>query len=189
MGFLRSLLRRAVRTAGSVVPPKRGDGANVSGCAVRTVQGEDVRLGDRYAGHVLFIVNVASKCGLTPQYAALQELHERFRDRGFAVLGFPCNDFGAQEPGTNDDIREFCRVNYSVVFDLFDKVQVSGDDPAPLYRMLTSEANGNLGGAIKWNFTKFLVGRDGRVVARVEPPTPPDAPGVVALIEEALGPR
>ena len=186
MGIFRALARGLARAAGKVLQPKRGNGADISKCAVRTVDGGLVELRDQYSGKVLLIVNVASKCGLTPQYAALQELHERFRDRGFAVLGFPCNDFGAQEPGTNEEIREFCSVNFKVGFDLFDKVRVSGAETALLYCALTGEANSNLGGPIKWNFTKFLVGRDGRVKARIEPPTPPDAPAVLRLIEDAL---
>jgi glutathione peroxidase len=186
MGILRSIVRGIVRSAGNVVPPKQGEGANVLDCAVTTVSGETVRLGDRYAGKVLLIVNVASKCGLTPQYEALQKLHERYGARGLAVLGFPCNEFGGQEPGTSAEIQEFCSVHYKVGFDLFDKVRVSGEEAAPLYRVLTSDSNGNLAGAIKWNFTKFLAGRDGRVRVRVEPPTPPDAASVVALIEREL---
>jgi len=186
VGILRSMARKVMRVAGSVLPPKRGDGADIADCEVVSAGGGPVRLGDRYAGKVLLIVNVASKCGFTPQYDALQGLHARYRDRGFAVLGFPCNDFGAQEPGTNEEIRQFCSVNYKVEFDLFDKVHVSGDDAAPLYRVLASEANGDLGGAIRWNFTKFLVGRDGKVKARIGPPTPPDAASVVRLIEGAL---
>ncbi|MBM3290996.1 MAG: glutathione peroxidase, partial [Candidatus Hydrogenedentes bacterium] len=139
-----------------------------------------------YAGDVLLIVNVASRCGFTPQYEPLQRVHDRYRAQGFRVLAFPCNQFGAQEPGANDEIRRFCTVNYKVGFDLFDKIEVNGAGAAPLYRVLTSGANGTLGGAIKWNFTKFLVGRDGIVKARIGPPTPPDAPQVVAMIEEEL---
>ena len=186
MGVLRSIARRALRTAGQVVPPKRGDGANVLDCALTETNGASIRLGDRYAGQVLLIVNVASKCGFTPQYEALQSLHDRYRAQGFNVLAFPCNEFGGQEPGGNDEIRQFCSVNYKVSFELFDKVRVSGADAAPLYRLLTSGANGPLGGAIKWNFTKFLVGRDGRVKLRIGPPTPPDAPSVVNAIEREL---
>lgn len=186
MGVLRSMVRRAMRTAGQVVPPKRGDGANVLNCAVTETNGATVRLGDRYPGQVLLIVNVASKCGFTPQYEALQSVYARYRAQGFSVLAFPCNEFGAQEPGGNDEIRQFCAINYKVGFDLFDKVRVSGADAAPLYRLLTSDANGPLAGAIKWNFTKFLVGRDGRVKLRIGPPTPPDASSVTSAIEHEL---
>lgn len=186
MGLLRSIARKLVRSAGAVVPAKRGDGATILDCPVTTMNGDTVRIGDRYHGKVLLVVNVASRCGFTPQYEALQALYDRYRDRGFAVLAFPCNEFGAQEPGANEEIHEFCSVNYKVSFDLFDKVRVSGEDAAPLYRVLTGDANGGLAGPIRWNFTKFLVGRDGRVKMRVGPPTPPDARAVVEAIEREL---
>lgn len=186
MGVFRSIARRILRTAGQAVPPKCGDGAYVLDCDVTAMDGQTVRLGDRCAGKVLLIVNVASRCGFTPQYEALQRLHERYSGQGFAVLGFPCNEFGAQEPGTNEEIRAFCGTTYGVRFDLFDKVSVTGHSAAPLFCVLTSDANGALAGGIKWNFTKFLVGRDGRVKARIEPPTPPDAASVVRLIEREL---
>ena len=186
MNVLRKIVRRIVRGAGSVLPPKIGDGADISSCQVQSADGSPVRIGDRYSGKVLLIVNVASKCGFTPQYEALQSLHARYKDRGFDVLAFPCNEFGGQEPGTNNEIREFCRINYKTDFEVFDKVHVSGVDAAPLYKTLTSEANGALAGAIKWNFTKFLVDRGGHVVARIEPPTPPDSTRVISLIENAL---
>ncbi|NUM55126.1 MAG: glutathione peroxidase [Candidatus Hydrogenedentes bacterium] len=155
-------------------------------CSVTRANGESSRLGDRYAGKVLLIVNVASKCGFTSQYEALQKLHERYSGQGFAVLGFPCNEFGGQEPGTNDEIRTFCDTHYRVTFELFDKTGVSGGSAASLYRALTLDTSSGLGGPIRWNFTKFLVGRDGRVKARIEPPTPPDASSVVKLIEREL---
>lgn len=186
MSLLRYIIRSAVRAAGGFLPPKTGNGANVMDCVVTKPNGESVRLGDLYTGKVLLIVNVASKCGFTPQYEALEKLYERYHDRGFTVLAFPCNDFGAQEPGTHEEIERFCRTNYGVQFDLFGKVRVSGDDAAPLYGLLTSKANGKLAGAIRWNFTKFLVGRDGAVRARIEPPTPPDSPAVLGLIEREL---
>jgi glutathione peroxidase len=129
----------------------------------------------RFAGKVLLIVNVASKCGFTPQYAGLEALHQRFHDRGFSVLGFPCNQFGAQEPGDAAEIASFCASNFGVDFPLFAKIDVNGDDTAPLYRHLKEEAPGFLGSrAIKWNFTKFLVDRSGKVVRRYAPQTKPE---------------
>lgn len=153
---------------------------------VRDIDGKEVPLA-RYKGEVLLIVNVASKCGYTPQYEQLQRLHEKYREQGLRVLGFPCNDFGGQEPGTNEEIRTFCTSRYGVKFDLFDKVSVKGDDACDLYRFLTSaEKVGEFGRPIKWNFTKFVVDRGGKVVARFEPKTAPDAPEVVEAIEKAL---
>jgi glutathione peroxidase len=135
----------------------------------------------------LFIVNVAPKCGLTPQYQQLVALHEKYGDQGFQILGFPANNFMGQEPGSNEEILKFCVSEYDVAFDMFSKVSVKGQDMTPLYQELTSaEQNGDFGGAIRWNFTKFLVGKDGRVIARFEPRTKPDAPEVISAIEKAL---
>jgi glutathione peroxidase len=129
-----------------------------------------------YAGQVLLIVNTASKCGFTPQYAGLEALYRKYKDRGFAVLAFPCNEFGAQEPGDAEEIASFCRLTYDVTFPVFAKVDVNGDTAAPLFRHLKSEARGVLGSeAIKWNFTKFLVDRDGKVVERYGPTTAPES--------------
>jgi glutathione peroxidase len=140
-----------------------------------TLDGRTERL-DRYRGRVLLIVNVASRCGYTPQYAGLEALHRRHADRGFSVLAFPCNQFGGQEPGAADEIRRFCSETYGVTFPLFAKIDVNGPHAHPLYRWLTREKPGLLGiGAIKWNFTKFLVGRDGRVLKRFGPRDAPEA--------------
>ncbi|UZK70031.1 glutathione peroxidase [Sphingomonas sp. S1-29] len=129
-----------------------------------------------HAGKVLLIVNVASKCGFTPQYTGLEALHRRFAARGFAVLGFPCNQFGGQEPGDAAEIAKFCSLTYDVTFPVYAKLDVNGDDAAPLYRHLKEQAPGLLGSkAVKWNFTKFLVDRDGRVVERYAPQTAPEA--------------
>lgn len=122
-----------------------------------------------YAGQVVLVVNTASKCGFTPQYKGLQKLYEEFRDEGFVVLGFPCDQFAHQEPGTDEEIGAFCERNFGVEFPLFSKVEVNGSDAHPLYEWLKSEKSGVLGGRIKWNFTKFLVDRNGNVVARFEP--------------------
>lgn len=141
----------------------------------------------KYKGQVLLIVNVASQCGLTPQYEQLQALADKYRDRGLRIAAFPANDFKQQEPGSSEQIKEFCTSKYHVTFDLFAKIAVKGDEQAELYKYLTSkDKNGERGGEIQWNFTKFLVGRDGRVVARFEPKTKPDDAQVVAAIEKAL---
>jgi glutathione peroxidase len=138
-------------------------------------------------GNVTLMVNVASQCGLTPQYAGLQKLYDQFRDRGFAVLGFPCNQFGAQEPGTSDEIKTFCETSYGVTFPMFEKIEVNGDGRHPLYTELTetADAEGHTGD-IRWNFEKFLVSRDGEVLARFSPLTEPEAPEIVGAIEHAL---
>jgi glutathione peroxidase len=142
---------------------------------VNDIQGRPVPL-SRYRDRVLLIVNTASKCGFTPQYKGLEALYRRYRERGLEVLGFPCNQFGAQEPGTEAEIASFCEVNYAVTFPLFEKIDVNGDDAAPLYRHLKHARPGLLGSeAIKWNFTKFLVDRQGNVVERYAPNTEPDA--------------
>jgi len=137
-----------------------------------------------FAGKVVLVVNTASKCGFTPQYAGLEELWEKYGGRGFVVIGFPCNQFGAQEPGSADDIASFCSLNYGVSFPMMAKVEVNGDGAAPLYQWLKAEAPGILGSkGVKWNFTKFLVGRDGKVVRRY---APTDKPESLAADIEAL---
>ncbi|HVT70852.1 MAG TPA: glutathione peroxidase [Trebonia sp.] len=171
---------------------------------LRTIDGAAATLGD-FQGDVLLVVNVASKCGLTPQYAALEAVHERFRDQGFAVLGFPANDFGGQEPGSDEEISEFCSVNYGVQFPMFSKIAVTGADKHPLYKELTSAmpaAQGdkaafrerlrgfgmtpNEDPEILWNFEKFLLSRDGEVVARFAPAVTPDDDLVTSAIEREL---
>jgi len=135
-----------------------------------------------YKGKVLLVVNVASKCGFTPQYKALEAVYEKYRDKGLVITGFPANNFGAQEPGTNEEIKSFCSRNYNVTFPMFAKISVKGADTAPLYEYLTKST----GGDIKWNFTKFLIGRDGKILARFEPPVKPDSAEMTAAIEKAL---
>lgn len=140
-----------------------------------------------YKGKVLLLVNVASKCGFTPQYKALEALYEKYKDQGLVVIGFPANNFMAQEPGTNEEIKTFCSRTYNVTFPMYSKISVKGDDKAPIYQFLTDKtANPNTGGEIQWNFTKFLVGKDGTVIARFEPKVKPDSPEVVSAIEKAL---
>jgi glutathione peroxidase len=153
---------------------------------VKDIDGNDVAL-SKYAGKVVMIVNVASKCGLTKQYEALEALNDKYKEAGLSILGFPANNFMKQEPGTNEEIKFFCTSTYDVSFDMFSKISVKGDDQAPLYKFLTEEAtNGDLAGDIGWNFEKFLIGRDGKVAARFSPKTTPDAPEVIAAIEKAL---
>ena len=164
--------------------------ANASGgplqFKVKDLEGKDVDLA-QYKGKPVLIVNVASKCGNTPQYAQLQELHKKYADQGLVILGFPANEFGKQEPGTNEQIKEFCTGKYNVSFPMFSKIVVKGDGQAPLYRYLTSkETDPKFAGDITWNFEKFLVGRDGQVVARFKPKTKPDAPEVVQAIEAEI---
>lgn len=135
--------------------------------------GKDKKLG-AYKGKVLLIVNTASKCGFTPQYKGLQELYAKYKDKGFELLAFPCDQFGHQEPGDDDEIRSFCELNYGVEFPLFSKIDVNGEDAHPLYKFLKGEKGGLLGDSIKWNFTKFLVDRQGKVIERYAPTTPPE---------------
>jgi len=137
-----------------------------------------------YKGKVLLIVNTASKCGFTPQYQGLQSLYAKYQERGFEVLGFPCDQFGHQEPGSDDEIKSFCQVNYGVSFPLFSKIEVNGEDAHPLFKFLKSEKGGLLGDSIKWNFTKFLVDKKGNVIERYAPTTHPTA--IEAQIEKAL---
>lgn len=152
-----------------------------------TIDGPERSLAD-FAGQVALVVNVASRCGLTPQYTALQRLQETYGPRGFTVLGFPCNQFKGQEPGTEAEIRTFCSITYGVDFPLFSKVEVNGKGRHPLFAWLTAQPAGPEGpGDVKWNFGKFLVGKGGEVLARFEPTTAPDDPAVVAAIEGALG--
>lgn len=149
--------------------------------------GEAQSLGD-YSGKVCLVVNVASKCGLTPQYDGLQRLYKRFKDRGFEVLAFPCNQFAGQEPGSDAEIAAFCSTNFGVSFPLFSKLEVNGDGRSPLYAWLTGEATQPDGpGDVKWNFAKFLVDGSGAAVARFEPQTEPEASELIAAIESALG--
>ena len=140
-----------------------------------------------YKGKVVLLVNVASKCGFTPQYSALESTYEKYKDRGFVIVGIPANNFGAQEPGSNQEIKTFCSSKYHVTFPMMAKVSVKGDDITPLYQFLTDKSsNPQSGGEIKWNFTKFLIGPDGRVITRFEPEITPDSPQVTSVIEEAL---
>jgi len=141
----------------------------------------------QYKGKVVMIVNVASFCGYTPQYEGLEKLYEKYKDQGFVILGFPANNFGAQEPGTNEEIKTFCTRNYSVTFPMYAKISVKGADKHPLYQFLTDkQTNPSSGGEIQWNFTKFLIGRDGKVIARFESAVTPESAEVNSAVEKAL---
>jgi glutathione peroxidase len=165
---------------------EKSEGLSVLSHKVKDMKGREVKL-EKYKGKVLLLVNVASECGLTPQYEALQELHDKYSKDGLAILGFPANNFGGQEPGTNTEIYQFCTSTYNVKFDLFSKISVKGDDIDPLYKDLTSkEKNGEFAGDIEWNFAKFLVDREGNVVKRFAPRVKPESKEIVAAIEGEL---
>jgi len=153
---------------------------------VNTLAGQPSSLGE-FGGKTLLVVNVASKCGLTPQYTGLEELQKQFADRGFSVVGFPCNQFGGQEPGSAEEIAEFCSATYGVSFPMFEKIEVNGSNRHPVYVELTQTADGDgEAGDIQWNFEKFLVGPDGTVLARFRPMTTPEAPELISAIEANL---
>ncbi len=158
--------------------PKDGEGTQMNQSIydfkVKTIDGKEISLSD-YKNKVLLIVNVASHCGFTPQYKGLQELYKTYKDKGFEILGFPCNQFGEQEPGTNEDIKQFCSTNYGVTFPLFDKIDVNGENAHPLYKYLKTAKPGFLNESIKWNFTKFLVDRNGNIINRYWSKTTPDS--------------
>jgi glutathione peroxidase len=180
-----SLLASGAVPGPAVAGPRTGAGQDASASSLhafstRTLEGQTVSLGI-YRGRVLLVVNVASRCGLTPQYAGLETLHRELADSGFAVLGFPSNDFLEQEPGTPAEIRAFCDAEYGVTFPLFEKVKVKGEDKCPIYRFLTRDHP-----EPSWNFTKYLVDQDGHVVQRFDPRTPPDDPQLRAAIMKLL---
>jgi glutathione peroxidase len=153
---------------------------------LKSIDGQPTRLSE-YHGKVLLLVNVASHCGFTPQYTALEALYEKYKDRGLVIVGVPANNFMGQEPGTDEEIKTFCTKKYNVSFPMMSKLSVKGDDKTPLYQFLTSKSeNPKFGGEIQWNFTKFLFDRNGNPVARFEPSTKPDSPEVTAAIESAL---
>lgn len=179
--LLSSLFLTAL--AAVVSPVKAED--SVHEFKVQNIKGEDVDLSS-YKGKVLLIVNVASKCGATPQYDPLQELYAKYADQGLVVLGFPANNFGGQEPGSDEEIAEFCTSKYDVEFPMFSKVSVKGDDKAPLFQYLTSAENPDKQGDIGWNFEKFLIGKDGKLIRRFATKVDPTNSDLVAAIETAL---
>ena len=157
---------------------------NITNIVVKDINMKVVKLSD-YKGKVLLIVNVASKCGFTKQYEGLQRIYDKFKDKGFVILGFPCNDFGGQEPGTNEEIKQFCSLTYSVNFPMFDKVKVLGDDKSPLFEVLTNNTKTGKSD-IKWNFEKFLIDKNGDVVDRFRSITTPESSNITSLIEKEL---
>ncbi|MCG3148701.1 MAG: Thioredoxin/glutathione peroxidase BtuE [Verrucomicrobiae bacterium] len=152
--------------------------------AVKDIDKKDTTLG-AYKGKVLLVVNVASKCGYTKQYAGLEALYQKYKGQGMVVLGFPCNQFGSQEPGTNEEIKKFCSTKYNVTFPLFDKIEVNGPNRHPLYTALAGKES-PFPGDIKWNFNKFLIGRDGKILQRFDSKAAPESPEVTAAVEAAL---
>jgi len=158
--------------------------ADLTTIPFKTITGKDTSLSE-YKGKVVLVVNTASKCGNTPQYATLEALQKKYESKGFTVIGFPSNDFGAQEPGTAGEIQHYCKTNYAVTFPLMEKIHVKGPEQHPLYAALTGK-DGAFPGDVKWNFGKFLIGKDGKALARFEPGQKPDSPEIVAAIEKAL---
>jgi glutathione peroxidase len=189
VGLVLGLAVLAVNLLPVQAEEKKGDKPMVPAVLnfkMKTLAGKDADL-NKYQGKVVLIVNVASQCGLTPQYKALEALHEKYSKEGLVVLGVPANEFGKQEPGTDAEIAEFCSATYGVKFDMLSKVVVKGEGICPLYKFLTSkETNPQFAGEIKWNFTKFLVNRKGEVIARFEPTVTPDAKEVIEKIEATL---
>ena len=160
-------------------------GSSLYSFTLNSIDGKPAPLAE-YKGKVVLIVNVASQCGYTPQYSALEAIYEKYKGQGFVILGFPANNFGAQEPGTNEEIKTFCSRKYSVKFPMYAKISVKGDDQAPLYAYLTRQTSPGITGDIKWNFTKFLVDKNGNVVQRFEPAVTPDSKEVTSAIEKQL---
>ncbi len=153
---------------------------------LKNIDGKETSLAD-YRGKVVLVVNVASRCGFTPQYEGLEKVYLKYKDRGLVILGFPANNFGGQEPGSNEEIKSFCSLKYNVTFPMFAKISVKGDDIHPLYKYLTDkQSDPQFGGDVKWNFNKFLIGRDGKIIGRFEPAVKPESPEVAQAIEHAL---
>lgn len=167
-------------------PMKEKKKMSIYDFTMKSIDGDDVKL-DQYRGKVMLIVNVASQCGYTPQYEGLQKIYATYKDRGFVVLGFPANNFGGQEPGSDQEIKTFCTTRYNVTFPMFSKISVKGADQHPLYKFLTdAETNPAFAGEISWNFNKFLVDRTGRIIARFESRDKPESEKVIQAIERAL---
>lgn len=186
VAVVAGVLAAGLSNADDAKKDSKGAESPVLSQKVKTLAGKPTDL-SQYQGKVLLIVNVASKCGLTPQYEALQKVHDKYKKEGFTVLGFPCNQFGLQEPGSPEEIATFCKENYGVTFDLFEKIDVNGPKAAPLYKYLTSkEGTPKDPGDVKWNFEKFLISRDGKVVQRFRSRTEPDSAEVTKAIEAEL---
>ena len=183
---LAAIVSLCLLLVATVIPARAGDAKSPLDFKMDSLEGQPVDL-SKYKGEVVLIVNVASKCGLTPQYTQLEEVYSKYKGKGFEILGFPANEFGKQEPGTNKEISTFCTEKYKIDFPMFSKIVVKGEGIAPLYEFLTSEStNPGMAGPITWNFEKFLVGRDGKVVKRFSPKIKPDAPEVIQAIEAEL---
>jgi len=185
-----SLMVAALVTASPVLAKEKSGKADkaksIHDFAIKDINGKDVKL-KQYRGKVVMLVNVASKCGLTPQYEGLQKLYTKYQGQGFVVLGIPANNFGGQEPGTNEEIKTFCSTKYNVTFPMFSKVSVKGEDIDPLFKFLTDkETNPEFGGDIAWNFNKFLVDRNGKIIARFSPKEAPESEKVIQTLEAAL---
>ena len=179
--FTISLSSRASGALGSAANMK-----SIYDFSLKDIDHKEVNLG-QYRGKVVLVVNVASRCGFTPQYEGLQKVYLKYKDRGFVILGFPANNFMSQEPGTDEEIKAFCSAKYNVTFPIFSKISVKGDDIHPLYKFLTSkDTNPDFGGDIKWNFSKFLVDKNGKIIARFEPAVKPESDPVIQAIEKAL---
>jgi len=157
---------------------------NINNITVLDMEGNQVNLSD-YNGKILLIVNVASECGYTPQYTGLQEIYEEYNSQGFEILAFPCNDFGGQEPGTNEQIKNFCSTNYGVTFKLFDKIKIPGENKSPLYERLTNNSVTEKGD-VKWNFEKFLISKEGKIVARYRTKVEPTSDEIISAIEREM---
>jgi glutathione peroxidase len=177
---------RKLYLTGLVMAASLFGASSVLDFTLNSIDGKAAPLSE-YHGKVVMIVNVASKCGYTPQYTGLEKIYEKYKAQGFVILGFPANNFGLQEPGTDEEIKTFCSSKYQVTFPMFSKVSVKGDDKTPLYQFLTDpKIHPTTGGDIKWNFTKFLVDKDGKVIARFEPAITPESAEVTGAIEKAL---
>ncbi len=184
---ITAALALLIAAAGCTLAGKEDTVNSIYEIEAKTIAGETVKL-ETYKGQPMLIVNTASKCGFTGQYEGLQELYDTYKDRGFVILGFPSNDFMKQEPGSNEEIASFCRINYGVTFPMFEKIAVKGADQHPLYAYLTSKTtNPEFGGKISWNFNKFLISADGRIAARFGSRTKPQDEKVIAAIEAELG--
>jgi glutathione peroxidase len=169
-----------ILSAGAVMTASLFAASSIHDFSPKSIDGKTVPLAG-YKGKVVLVVNVASKCGYTPQYTGLESLYQKYKGQGLVIAGFPANNFGAQEPGSDEDIKTFCSTKYNVSFPMFSKVSVKGDDKTPLYQYLTAN-----GGEVKWNFTKFLVGKDGKVIRKFDSAVTPDAPELTSAIEQAL---
>lgn len=180
--FLSLIFLSVFTFAGSISGGKADN--NINNITVKDMNGNDVNL-SAYKGKVLLIVNVASKCGFTPQYEGLEKIYKKYKDQGFEILAFPCNQFGGQEPGTNEEIHEFCTSKYGVTFRQFDKIDVNGKNRSPLYSVLTTNTNTEQGD-VKWNFEKFLISKDGEIVARFRSKITPESDEITSAIEKEL---